>query len=88
MPYQIIPTTRFKKHYKSLNQMEKKLVQNKLKLLTQDPLYPSLRTKRIQGTDDLYECSVNMDIRIIWYYENDFLIILLDIGHHGILDQY
>jgi len=29
-----------------------------------------------------------MDIRIIWYYEGDKLIILVDVGHHDILDQY
>ncbi len=45
-------------------------------------------TKRIQGTKNLFECSVNMDIRIIWYYEGNTLIILLDVGHHNILDQY
>ena len=51
-------------------------------------MHPSLRTKRIQGTKDLFECNVNMDIRIIWYYEGDKLIILVDVGHHDILDQY
>ncbi len=51
-------------------------------------MHPSLRTKRIQGIKDLFECSVNMDIRIIWYYEGDKLIILVDVGHHDILDQY
>ncbi len=25
-----------------------------------------------------------MDIRIIWYYENQELIVLVDIGHHKI----
>jgi len=47
-----------------------------------------LRTKRIQGTDNLHESSVNMDIRIIWYYEGDVMIILVDTGHHDILKQY
>ena len=49
---------------------------------------PSLRTKRIQGTIDLFECSVNMGIRIIWFYEGNVMIILVDVGHHDILDQY
>jgi len=59
----------------------------KLELLSHDPAHPSLRTKRIKGTDKLYECSVNMDIRIIWYYEGKTMIILLDVGHHDILRQ-
>jgi mRNA-degrading endonuclease YafQ of YafQ-DinJ toxin-antitoxin module len=48
---------------------EKKQLKNKLELLAQNPSHPSLRTKRIQDTTDLFECSVNMNIRIIWYYE-------------------
>ncbi len=60
----------------------------KLKLLAENPSQPSLRTKRIQGTSDLFECSVNMDIRIIWFYEGDKMIILVDVGHHDILKQF
>lgn len=29
-----------------------------------------------------------MDVRVIWEYEGDTLILLLDIGHHDILDQF
>ena len=29
-----------------------------------------------------------MDVRIIWQYEDDRLIILLDGGHHNILKQF
>lgn len=60
----------------------------KLELLADDPSHPSLRTKRIHGTDKLYECSINMDIRIIWYYEYDTMIILVDVGHHDILKHF
>lgn len=88
MAYQISYSERFRKHFKSLTATEKKQLRNKLLLLAENPLHPSLRTKRIQGTDDLFECSVNMDIRIIWFYEGDQLIILLDVGHHDILKQF
>ena len=37
---------------------------------------------------DLYESSINMSIRIIWYFENEELIILVDIAHHDILKRY
>ncbi len=88
MAYKITYTERFLKHFKDLTEQEKKLLRNKLNILAENPSHPSLRTKRIQGTKDLFECSVNMDIRIIWYYEGDKLIILLDVGHHDILKQY
>ena len=45
-------------------------------------------TKRIQGTSDLFEFSVNMDVRVIWSYDGETLILLLDIGHHDILNQF
>lgn len=87
MAYQFTVTKRFQKHFKNLSAQEK-AVPNKLQLLAENPMHPSLRTKRIQGTRDLFECSVNMDIRIIWYYEGDIMIILVDVGHHDILDQF
>ena len=88
MAFQLSYTDRFQKHFKSLTSNEKKQLYNKLNLLTENPLHPSLRTKRIQGTTDLFECSVNMDVRIIWYYEGSTMIILVDVGHHDILKQY
>jgi len=78
MSYQFTFTSRFQKHYKSLTSQEKKQLMNKLKLLADNPTHPSLRTKHIQGMEDLFECSINMDIRIIF----------LDVGRHDILKQF
>lgn len=88
MTYEFTYTSRFQKHFKKLTAQEKKLLKNKLLLLAQNPFHPSLRTKRIQGTDDLFECSVNMDLRIIWYYEGEKIIAIVDVGHHDILKQF
>lgn len=85
---QITFTDRFKKHFRDLSVSEKKQFHNKLTIFAKNPLHPSLRTKRIQGTEDLYEFSVNMDIRVIWFYEGDSLVALVDIGHHDILKKY
>ena len=68
MDYQFVYSKNFKKHYQKLSAIERKQIASKLALLAKDPSHPSLRTKRIQGTSKLYESSVNMDIRIIWYY--------------------
>ncbi|KPU43182.1 hypothetical protein OXPF_31960 [Oxobacter pfennigii] len=88
MAYKFTFTRRFQKHFKTLTAHEKNQLMKKLELLSQNPTHPSLRTKHIQGTDRLYECSVNMDIRIIWYYEGNTMIILVDVGHHDILKQF
>ena len=88
MAYEFTFTRRFEKHFKTLTEQEKKQLRKKLELLSENPMHPSLRTKRIQGTADFFESSVNMDIRIIWYYEGDKLIIIVDVGHHDILKQF
>ena len=62
--------------------------EQKLQLFSENPLHPSLRVKLLQGTDDLFEFSVNMDIRVIWFYEGESLVALVDIGHHDILRNY
>ncbi len=80
--YKLKYTKEFEKNLKSLSKQEQKLVANKLKLLIQDPFYPSLRTKKVQGLEGIFEMSVNMDIRILWKYENGIIILLLDVGHH------
>ena len=85
---QITFTDRFQKHYKDLTEIEKKQFKNKLAIFSENPFHPSLRTKRIQGTSDLFEFSVSMDIRVIWFYEGEALVALVDIGHHDIMKKY
>ena len=80
--YKLKYTKEFEKNLKSLTIQEQKLVSGKLKLFVQNPFHPSLRTKKVQGLDNVFEMSVNMDIRILWKYENGVIILLLDIGHH------
>lgn len=80
--YKLKYTKEFEKDLKSLTKQEQKLIANKLKMLVQNPFYPSLRTKKVQGLDNVFEMSVNMDIRILWKYENRVIILLLDVGHH------
>ncbi|MBE7059179.1 MAG: cytotoxin [Ruminococcaceae bacterium] len=82
MTYKLKYTKEFEKNLKVLTHQEQKLVLNKLKLFIQDPFYPSLRTKKVQGLNNVFEMSVNMDIRILWKYDDGIIILLLDIGHH------
>ena len=85
---QITFTDRFQKHYKNLTDIEKKQFKNKLAIFSENPMHPSLHVKRIKGTPDLFEFSVNMNIRVIWFYEGEQLVALVDIGHHDILKSY
>lgn len=80
--YKLKYTKEFERNLKKLSPNEQRAVANKLKLLCKNPFYPSLRTKKLQGFESIFEMSVNMDIRILWRYDNDIIILLLDVGHH------
>lgn len=72
---------------KSFLLLKKKQTKQKIKLFIEEPDHPSLRTKKIQGAD-IWEFSVNVNIRILWFYEGEELIVLLDIGHHDSLNKF
>jgi len=86
--YKIIYTNRFKKAFNNLTNSEQIIFENKMRLFIENVQHPSLRTKKVQGHHYLFESSVNMSIRIIWYFENDEIVVLIDIGHHDIMKKY
>ena len=86
--YQILFSKNFKKSFGNLESNEKKLFYKKLKLFLDDHQHPSLRSKKIRGSNILFESSINMSIRVIWAYKGNDLIVMLDIGHHDILKKY
>jgi mRNA interferase RelE/StbE len=78
---EFIYTRRFKKSYKKLDQDEKKTLQKKLSLMSKNPHHPSLRTKKVQGTNDLFECTLTMGLRLTWQYEGESILLRV-IGEH------
>jgi mRNA-degrading endonuclease YafQ of YafQ-DinJ toxin-antitoxin module len=83
--YRLEPTKQFNKELKKLTGVEQRAVANKLKILADNPFHPSLRTKKVQKLNDVFESSVNMDIRILWKHKGDRIILLIETGHHDIL---
>ena len=83
--YNLEPTKAFIKSLKKLSGIEQRTVAGKLTILAQNPFHPSLRTKKVQRLKDVFESSVNMDIRILWKFKADRIILLIDVGHHNIL---
>ena len=83
--YKLEPSKAFTKSLKKSSQKDQKAVARKLMIISQNPFHPSLRTKKVQSIQDVFECSVNMNIRILWTYKNGNIILLLDVGHHDIL---
>ena len=77
---------RFKKEFKKLPQNIQKSFYEKLSLLLQNMLHPSLRVKRIQGTKNRWEGSVTMEYRFTFELIED-TIIFRAIGTHDILNK-
>lgn len=78
-------TQKFDKQFKQLDQKISKQAKKAIELFISDPTHPSLRYKKIQGTDNFYEISVNMSVRIIIEVTsdaNDQINTLYIIGTH------
>lgn len=87
MRYEILFSSKFKKSFSRLQDAEKKIFYEKLSLFIENHMHPSLRSKKIKGSKILFESSINMSIRVIWTYQDESLILMLDIGHHDILKR-
>ena len=76
-------TRKFDKQFKALEQRIQKRATKTIELFMKDP--PSLRFKKVQGTANFFEISVNMSIRIIVEIksdDNDQINTLYIIGKH------
>ena len=87
--YNISFSKNFRRKAKKLSSVDRETVQDKILILEDNPSHPSLRTKPLHKKPLRYESSVNMDIRLVWRYEDgNKTITLLDVGHHDILKKY
>lgn len=82
----VLRTDRFVQDYNELSQSEKKQVIKTLRLLEENPAYPSLQVHRIKGTP-FWEAYANKSVRIIFDRSSD-TILLLACGQHDILKKY
>lgn len=77
----LIFTRRFKKAYKRLSMPVQNKVKKALRLLDENPHYPSLRVKRIQGTDKLYEGRIDLKYRFSFEFDGED-ILLRNVDNH------
>jgi mRNA interferase RelE/StbE len=85
LKYRIYATEKFIDAKEILNAKEKKQVIKAVAILQNNPYHPGLRCNKIKGKAELMECRVNQDLRILWKYEQD-IIILLAVGRHKIIE--
>lgn len=79
-------SNRFKKEYKSLTKDIRKAFDKKLSLFLNNIQHPSLSVKRIQGTKDIWEGTINKSFRFTFCLSGNF-VVFRRIGTHDILDK-
>jgi mRNA interferase RelE/StbE len=76
-----IETSRFRRAYKSLPNEDRDRVKEALRTLAVNIRHPSLHTKKIQGTKDIWEARAGLDYRITFQIVKNYFI-LRNVGHH------
>jgi len=79
-------SNRFKKEYKSLTKNIQKAFDKKLSLFLNNIQHPSLRVKKIQGTRDIWEGTINKNFRFTFCLSENS-VVFRRIGTHDILDK-
>ncbi|MBE9064278.1 type II toxin-antitoxin system mRNA interferase toxin, RelE/StbE family [cf. Phormidesmis sp. LEGE 11477] len=86
---QLIFTSSFKRAFKRLVRRRPNIetrIENRLRLLVDDPFTPTLQTHRLKGKlVGSWACSVEYDCRIVFSFVEDSEtndILLIDIGSH------
>jgi mRNA interferase RelE/StbE len=74
-------TDRFKRAYGELGAEEQALADKALGFLAADLRHPSLRVKKIKGTENIREARVSRSVRLTFEMHGD-LLVLRNIGKH------
>jgi mRNA interferase RelE/StbE len=77
----IARTDRFKKAWKLLSERNKKFARKAIENLVANVNYPSLRVKKMKGTDKIWEARASHSLGITFEIDAD-TIILRNIGQH------
>ena len=83
----IEPTRRFQKDYDALPLRLQEATDSRLALLARFPQHPSLRLKRVRGTQVYWEISVNMQYRVVLEFVSDEHAVLHRVGTHRVLGE-
>lgn len=78
----IARTARFKRAWEQLTKGEKALARKAITNLAMNIRYPSLRVKKIKGTENIWEARASLSLRITFEIEGN-TIILRNVGHHN-----
>jgi mRNA-degrading endonuclease RelE of RelBE toxin-antitoxin system len=77
---------RFRQDYKKLSPQFQKRINQALLPMERDLKHPSLETKKLKGTNSVWEVKTSKSLRITFNLKGN-LIILRTVGEHKILNR-
>jgi mRNA-degrading endonuclease RelE of RelBE toxin-antitoxin system len=77
---------RFRRDYKKLSPQFQKRINQALLPMERDLKHPSLETKKLKGTNSVWEVGTSKSLRITFNLKGK-LIILRTVGEHKILNR-
>ena len=77
---------KFKRDYKRLTLQSQKRINQALLQMERDLKYPSLETKKLKGTNSIWEARSSKNLRITFNLKGK-LIIFRTVGEHKILNR-
>ncbi|MBN2185984.1 MAG: hypothetical protein JW732_00820 [Dehalococcoidia bacterium] len=78
---EILFTEQFEQVYEKLTKAEKQSVRKALTLLDDDPKYPSLRVKKMEGRKSIWEASPSKRLRMTFKMVGE-TIFMRNVGEH------
>lgn len=84
--YKFVWLPRFKRDYKKLTPQSKKRFNHALLQMERDLEHPSLETKKLKGTNSIWEARASKSLRITFNLKGK-LIILRTVGEHKVLNR-
>ncbi|MCA9361412.1 type II toxin-antitoxin system mRNA interferase toxin, RelE/StbE family [Candidatus Kaiserbacteria bacterium] len=81
---EIITSPTFNKQYKKLPEKIQEQFDQRILLWLREPRHYLLRVHRLKGSlGGYWSFNVNSDVRVIYYYEDDEVVVLALIGTHS-----
>ena len=78
---EILFTEEFEQAYEKLNNTEKQSVRKALTLLGDNPKYPSLRVKKMEGKQNIWEARPSKRLRMTFEMAGE-TIVMRNVGEH------
>jgi mRNA interferase RelE/StbE len=78
---EVLFTEQFEQAYENLTKAEKRFVRKALALLGDNPKYPGLHVKKMEGRKDIWEASASKRLRMTFEVAGE-VIVMRNVGEH------